>query len=305
MTAATQPSTAHTTNAMPFATACVGIASFSVMDVVMKALSISIGAYNACLWRVLAGAVLMGGLFFARRMAWPCPAALKVHVLRGTNAAAMMFLFFWGIAYIPLAEGIALSFIAPLITLYLAAVLLKEQIGPRAIGATVLGFVGVIIIVLGRLGGVHGPNSTLGVIAILISAVLYAYNLILQRQQAQIASPIEIGFFNTLVVLTLFALAAPWWAVVPPLAQAPYILSAAVLASVSILVLSWAYARAEAKVLVPVEYTAFIWAAILGYIYFNEPVTLRTLIGAGFIIVGCIVAALQDAQHQPSAELGL
>ncbi len=289
---------------LPFFTATLGIALFSGMDVVMKALSINLGAYNACLWRVLAGVVLMGGLYFGRRMPWPSRAAFKVHVLRGANAAAMMFLFFWGITYIPLAEGIALSFIAPLITLYLAAVLLNEQIGARAIGATLLGFFGVIVIVMGRMSGTHDAHSTLGVLAILASAILYAYNLILQRQQAQIAPPIEIAFFNTLVVLVLFGAAAPWWVVVPPLGQVPLILGAAVLASVSILLLSWAYARAEAKVLIPVEYTAFIWAAIFGYLFFHEPVTVRTLIGAGFIIIGCVIAAWQERSHQPCAELG-
>ena len=89
----------------------------------------------------------------------------------------------------PLAEGIALSFIAPLITLYLAAVLLGETITRWAVISSLIGLAGVGIIMLGRLGGHHRPDAALGVIAILFSAVCYSYNLILQRQQAQVASP--------------------------------------------------------------------------------------------------------------------
>jgi S-adenosylmethionine uptake transporter len=290
---------------LPFGAASFGIASFSIMDVVMKALSINLGAYNACLWRSVASTVMMGLIFLAQRRRWPAWSTMKLHLLRGSCSAGMMFLFFWGLVYVPLAEAIALSFIAPLITLYLAAVLLKEQIGARAIAATVIGFVGVIVIVLGRIGGHHGPNSGLGVLAILASAVLYAFNLILQRQQAQVAAPIEVALFNAAIVTFIFASGAFWLAHLPPTPQLPGILGAAILASLSLLALSWAYARAEAKVLIPVEYTAFIWAAIFGYLAFNEAVTARTLVGAAFIIVGCIFAALQERHHEPSAELGL
>lgn len=290
---------------LPFGAASLGIASFSIMDVVMKSLSIHLGAYNACLWRSVASTVMMGLIFVVQRRRWPAWSTMKIHLLRGSCSAGMMFLFFWGLVYVPLAEAIALSFIAPLITLYLAAVLLKEQIGPRAIAATVIGFVGVIVIVLGRIGGHHGPNSGLGVLAILASAVLYAFNLILQRQQAQVAAPIEVALFNAAIVTIIFASGALWFAHLPPAPQLPSILGAAILASVSVLALSWAYARAEAKVLIPVEYTAFIWAAIFGYLAFKEAVTARTLIGAAFIIIGCIFAALQERHHEPSAELGL
>ena len=50
-----------------------------------------------------------------------------LHLWRGLVVSVMAFLFFWGLARVPLAEAIGLSFIAPLIALYLAAVLLKEK----------------------------------------------------------------------------------------------------------------------------------------------------------------------------------
>ena len=61
--------------------------------------------------------------------------------------------------------------------------------------------------------------------------------------------------------------------------------------------LSWAYGRAEAQLLVPVEYTAFIWAAIIGWIVFEEKLTAETLIGAAMIVVGCLIAARQRPVH--------
>ena len=66
---------------------------------------------------------------------------------------------------------------------------------------------------------------------------------------------------------------------------------AAVLATVSLLMLAWAYARGEASYLAPTEYTAFIWAALLGWVVFREPVAPYTLAGAALIIAGCLIAA--------------
>ena len=87
------------------------------------------------------------------------------------------------------------------------------------------------------------------------------------------------------------ALAMPWFAVLPPVEHLPMILLAAVLATVSLGLLGWAYARAEASYLAPVEFTAFIWAVLWGYIFFDEQVGLPTLIGAASIVAGCLIAA--------------
>lgn len=279
--------------AIPFATASLGIAFFSVMDVLMKDLAITMGAYNAMLWRCAIGAVIGGMLFFALRMPLPPRSTLRLHLMRGSLAAVMATLFFWGLARVPLAEAVALSFIAPLITLYLAAVLLKEEIGRRAILASLLGIVGVLVILGGKMGGAFSDDAKWGVAAIFGSAVLYAYNLILQRRQAQIAKPIEIAFFQSMIAAATLALAAPWFARVPAAEHMVPLSGSALLSIISLTLLSWAYARAEAQVLVTVEYTAFIWAAIFGWWFFAEAVTLPTLLGTALIVTGCIIAARQ------------
>ena len=283
--------------AIPFATATLGIAFFSVMDVLMKDLSIAIGAYNAMLWRCMIGAVIGGAVFIAMRMPLPPRSTLKIHVIRGVLAAPMATLFFWGLVRVPLAEAVALSFIAPLITLYLAAVLLKETIGRNAIIASFLGIAGVFVILVGKLGSTFTDDAKWGVAAIFVSAVLYSCNLILQRRQAQVAKPLEIAFFQSLIAAATLALYAYWSeeleVVVPTPHYFPALTGSAMLALISLSLLSWAYARAEAQVLVAVEYTAFIWAAIFGWWFFEEAVTLPTILGTALIVTGCIIAARQ------------
>jgi S-adenosylmethionine uptake transporter len=67
---------------------------------------------------------------------------------------------------------------------------------------------------------------------------------------------------------------------------------------ISSLLIAWSYARAEAQRLVPVEFTAFIWAAILGAIVFGEIVLPLTVLGAAMIVGGCVIAA--RARHVPA-----
>jgi S-adenosylmethionine uptake transporter len=205
---------------------------------------------------------------------------------------------------LPLAEAIALSFIAPLIALYLAALLLKESVGREAVGASLLGLAGVAVILSGRLQGDYDGDALLGALAVLGSAVLFAWNLVIQRQQAQVASPIEVAFFQHLVMLGVFALGAPMLAILPPVKAVPLVLLAATLAFTSLAALAWAYARAEAQRLIPVEYSAFVWAAIFGWLVFGDRLTVTTVAGALLIVAGCLIAARSKRADISHVEAG-
>ena len=285
-----------------FVAAALGIATYSGMDVAMKGLALQVGAYNAMFWRSLITIVLAGSLYWWRKPVWPIRSVLKLHIWRGFIVSIMAFLFFWGLKYLPVAEAIGLSFIAPLIALYLSAVVLHEQINRRAIVASVIGLIGAGVVIGGRLSGDYNFQMGQGILAILCSAVLYAYNLILQRQQALVAAPIEIGFFQNLTVILVFGALAPILAVVPPPAIAPQLLIASILGLFSMLMMSWAYARAPASTLLPVEYTAFAWAALFGWVFFSEAITSTTVLGTAMIVTGCLVAAWQTGNTADAAE---
>ena len=276
---------------VPFMVAAAGIGTFSLMDAAMKDLALSIGAYNAVMWRNTVGALLMGVLFVGTRQKWPPLHLLKMHLWRSIVVAVMAVSFFWSLTKLPLAEAIGLSFIAPVIALYLAAVMLKETIGKEAIWASLAGLGGVAIIMAGRLSGHYTMDHIWGAAAVLFSAVVFAYNLILARRQAQVSGPIEIAFFQNLFVALTLGLAAPWFLQSIGMSDAPMVGSSAALAVISLLLLSWAYARAEAQILIPVEYTAFVWAAFFGWLFFAEPITWPVLLGTALIVGGSLIAA--------------
>lgn len=284
---------------IPFLIACAGIATYSAMDVLMKGLSIDIGAYNAVLWRTATGTLLAGALYLGGRPKWPDRARMRIHAWRSLFVAGMALSFFWALARLPIAEAIALAFVAPLMALYMAAIFLGEKIGPRSIAASLLGLAGVIVIVAGKLGGDYSDEALLAVGAVFLSAIFYAYNLILARRQAKMAEPMEIAFFQNFFVAAILALGAPWFLAVPAADQAPNIVGAALLATTSLLLLSWAYARAETQILATTEYTGFLWAMLFGWYFYGEPVTLPTLTGAVLIVAACLIVAHKAPHGDP------
>jgi len=280
----------------------LGIMAFSMMDATMKAASLKAGVYSAVLVRNLLGAALMLSPWLLSGRQRPTRQAMFVHFARALVVACMAPLFFWGIVRVPLAEGIAVSFIAPLVALYLARPMLGERIRPAAVMASLLGLAGVLVIAGGRFGeGRLGPEAASGIAAILVSAMFYAVNLVLQRKQALLAGPVEIALFQNLLVALVFLLAAPWLFAMPSPAALRDIAFAAVLATTALLLLSWGYARAEAQVLVPIEYTGFLWAALFGWLWFGETVSPATLAGAALIVAGCLIAAGKPGAPRPAA----
>lgn len=274
-----------------FLVAAAGIALFSVMDAVMKGLVLALGVYNVMLWRSMGNVALGAIAWRVVGMRRPSPRALLLHLVRGVVTCAMALLFFWGLARVPMAQAIALSYIAPILALVLAAWWLRERVSPRTIGAMVAASLGITTIFAGQARAALGPEAFEGALAVLASAVLYAVNLILARLQSLAARPAETACVQSLVILVLLAAAAPWLAVVPPASAILPIAGAALLAFASMMLLSWAYAHGEAGYLAMTEYTSFIYAAVLGYFVFGEVVSPYTLAGAAVIVTACVVAA--------------
>ena len=213
--------------------------------------------------------------------------------------------FSWALARVSMAHAIALALAATRIALYRVAFLRAEQHERRSLLASLLAVGGILVMFWGQREAELGPDAFRGSIAILGSASLYAYNIILMRRQALLAGPTEVAFFTSGIMGASFLLAAPFLAEPPPPGQAPAIVGAALLAFSSLVLLSWAYARAEAQHLAPVEYSSFVWAAILGFLVFGETVQPFTLFGAAMIVIACLIAATRRLPPDAEVEAGV
>ena len=287
-----------------FAVTLAAVGALSIMDAVMKHLVIAIGIIAVTVWRSVVNLAIACILYLPHKLPWPSRRTLKVHVSRGVLVTVMAFLFFWGIGRVPLAQAIALSFIAPLLSLLLAALFLGEEIGSRSIAGSVAAFAGVVVIMLGQVHAELGPEVLLGTAAILASALCYAVNIVMMRHQAMAARPLEINFFQSLTVMVTWQLVLPFVGLPSaPGWQWPWVVAAALLSTSGTLLYGWAYARGEASYLAVTEYSAFLWAAALGWLVFHEHVSLFTIGGALLIVGGCLIAARRKRPPLPEIDV--
>jgi S-adenosylmethionine uptake transporter len=282
----------------PIAVAVLAIAIFSLMDALMKKASLQLGAPTAAFWRSVFCVPIAALFYFLWRGRWPARHSWKIHVSRAAIGAVMVVIFFFGITKVPLAEGIALTFIAPLIAIYLASFFMGETINRTALIGSVMGFVGVLVMVAGRgQGEPYTLDVWLGIGSMIVTAILYAGNIVLMRKQSFIARPVEVVLVQTLLVLLFLGVPAPFYATMPNTEQSLLIAASALCTVTSLILLSWCYGRAEVQYLVPVEYTAFLWATLLGFVMFDEQVTYVVLIGTVFIVTGCLMATWKRADQ--------
>lgn len=277
----------------PFFIAILGIGCLSAMDGAVKAMSLDVGAFAALSWRLLASVPLVAIAYLLLRKGWPTRKALRFHIMRGLLTVPMAFLFFYGLERVPMAQAIALAFLAPLFAIFLAALLLKEKVGGSTLVGAGLAFGGTLVIFFGQAQAEMGDAAMLGGVAILGSALLYGFNIILMREQALNADPIEIGFFTYCVSATGFwALAfLLFGGAAYPEGQDFAVAASAVTGVAGTLLLAWAYARASASYLSATEYSGFLWAALFGFVLFGEVPLGWTIVGAAAILCGVWIAS--------------
>ena len=189
--------------------------------------------------------------------------------------------------------------------MFLSAIFLGEKVGRRIVLASLVAFAGVTLILAGQARADLGQDALLGSAAILFSAVCYAVNIVLMRAQAMAARPPEITFFQNVTIAGVMLLSIPVFGGVDwPAGHWPALIVASLMSTAGVLLFAFAYARGEANYLSVTEYSAFIWAAALGWFFFNEPVSSMTLAGAALIVGGCLIAAKQGkgAATEPEIE---
>jgi drug/metabolite transporter (DMT)-like permease len=239
---------------------------------------------------------------------------LGLLLFRASLLMAGYVCYYMGFAAMTFANAVALYCTVPLIVVVLAGPFLGERVGFVRWLAVAVGFVGVVVML--RPGsGVFEPAGLL----ILVCAVLYSIGMVMARGMSGTVSTSVMSFTNNLVYLVgapavgfLFAsgadtdgmhaslafLTRPWsW---PPLPDLLLMMSCGVTGALGIIGLTAGYRNAEANLVASFEYTFLIWAALLGFLIFNEVPTPSTIVGSALIVVAGLVALWSGQTRAPT-----
>ena len=192
----------------------------TLMDAIIKALSARYPTLQIAFLRF--GFGLIGAAIYTawNRPGWPTREATLYNGMRALLIVVVATTFFFALARLPLADAIALSFISPVLTAVFGVLLLGERLDWRIVVALAGGFAGMLLIVCGGLGSAGMSGDVLiGVAAVLISAVGYAFNIVLLRHRATRDPLSQIVLFQNLGPAVILALPALWVWTAPTLVR--------------------------------------------------------------------------------------
>ena len=273
-----------------------------------KLISALLFAAMSALVRQLGDAIPVGQLVFFRSIFAILP-VLLIYAYRGELASAVytgrpfgqlgrgalsvggMFTNFSALARLPLADATAISFASPLITVALAAVILKERVRVYRWTAVLVGFGGVIVMLIPHFDVGHyaaagaAAAATVGSLLALIAAFCNAGTVIQTRRLTQSETTSSIVFYFSLVTALAGALTLPFAWHAPTASELAMLISMGIFGGIAHILLTESYRHASASVVAPFDYSAMLWALLLGYWLFGELPSALVYVG-GAIVAG-------------------
>lgn len=264
------------------------IASFSAMAIAGRAVSLAHDTFELMLYRSLIGIVVMT-LAVSLTGAWPgvraelSPARMGLHFIRNISHFTGQNLWFYAITMIPLAQVFALEFTSPLWVLLLAPLLLGEPITrPRALAA-VLGFIGILFVAQPG----TAPLSP-GLLAAATAAIGFAGSAIFTRKLTRATSTVVILFWLTVMQAGFGIVTAGYDGdiALPSTGSAPWLVLIGLAGLFAHFCLTSALRLAPASVVMPIDFTRLPLIAVLGYVVYDETLSLGLIAGAVLILAG-------------------
>lgn len=293
----------------------VTVLAFSVNDVLIKQLSGGYPLHEMVFIRSVIGLLfslpivyLEGGFHLLKTR------RIGMLLLQGCFLVCANLLFFMAIAMLPLAEATALFFIAPLLITLLSVPLLGERVGLFRLGAVLVGFVGVVIML--RPWEEGGVEARWVLLLPLLAAVSYALRQIMTRRlgllikASVLAVYIQLAFLLVSLAFFIFAgdgryaagteapmlkfLLREWiW----PVGNDVYLFGLLGLCSgIAGYSVSKAYSSADAAVLAPFEYLGMPLAILFGWMFWSELPDTTGFVGIILIVAGGLLVFLREQQ---------
>lgn len=268
--------------------------TFTMMTMLIKLLGADYAPAVQAFYRQLAGALVMLPLILASPRAAFHTTRPGLVLFRGLAGTTGMVLGFYAYQSMPLADANALSFTRTLWVVPLAAIVLKERIGPRRIAATTIGFLGVLLIL--HPGGIERAHLGLPAIAALLSALLIAMTVTGMKFMTRDHTTLNLMAWSTvlgLVLVTPLALLAWQW---PTPFDLQLLAAMGVLGTITQACYIKGMSEGEALVMAPLDYTRLLFSVMVGYVFFNEIPNALTLTGAGIIIAATLYIMIRESR---------
>ena len=219
------------------------------------------------------------------------------HLLRTTYGLGGMYCYFYALAHLPLTDAMLFSYAAPVFTPLIAHLWIKEPLTRRMMVATLVGFLGVLLVARPS-GAVVAPIALVGIASSLMAACAF----VSIREMSDSEPAYRIVFYFALFG-TLFSAVPLAWAWQPLNGQELLLLlGAGLFASLGQLTMSQAYALASPGVIGPIAYMAIVFAGVIAWLRWDELPSHTSLLGAALIFAASLIPCWATAPPKGPAE---
>ena len=266
---------------------------FSVLNTLARALSQQMDVYQAQFLRYLMGLLVMLPLVW--RHGWQAyrPVNMVGQFWRGGVHTLGLILWFTALPQIPLADMTAIGFTGPIFIMLGAAWFLGEPMrGDRWIAA-LIGFAGVMVVVLPKLTGAGGWYN----LVMLASSPVFAASFLITKALTRYEKPGVIVLWQALTVTLLsLPMALPHWQA-PTLWQWLGFAVTGVLGSLGHYCLTRAFHSADISATQSLRFLDLVWASLLGWLVFGDVPSPSTWAGALVILLATVWIARRESQR--------
>jgi drug/metabolite transporter (DMT)-like permease len=257
------------------------IASFSFMAVAGRDLSANYDTFEIMLYRSLVGVIIvMTVIVTQNRWHEIRTDQLGRHALRNLFHFTGQNLWFYAVAFVPLAQVFALEFTSPLWVVILAPLILKEKMTPIRGFAAVMGFIGILIVARPTV-----ETLNIGIVAAATAAIFFALTIMLTKRLTTDNSITSILFFLTTIQLVFGLITAGYdgHIALPTTSSILYLVLVGCAGLLAHFCLTTALSIAPATVVVPLDFGRLPVIAIVAMVLYNEPLEIWVFVGAGII----------------------
>jgi drug/metabolite transporter (DMT)-like permease len=261
-------------------------AAWAMMAALTRYLAGEIHVFEIVFFRSLFGMVFLLPWLFSKGLRGLYTQRLGLHLVRGFVGLATVYLVFTAISLAPLAELAAIMTLRPIMASVAAVVVLHEAARGRRWSATLIGFVGALIILRPGFSEV-----SMGALLMLAAVVLMAALSIVMKSLSRTESPDCIVTWQMVIFTPMTFIPALYVWQTPSLAQLGIFVFIGLAGTLTQRSLTRAFAAADATVVLPFEFTRMIFSAALGFLFFAELPDLWTWVGGGLIFAGTVTMA--------------
>lgn len=212
-----------------------------------------------------------------------------LQIIRGGFLLGSTILFFAAIAVMPIADALALVFVAPLVVTALSPLVLGERVGPRRWTAVSVGFVGVLVIVRPGLSDFHP-----GMLLALGAGTVYAFYSLATRKLSGSAPPLITLAYTALLGALVMSAAVPAVWTPPDVRDIAWMALMGALAAGGHFLIIKSFEHAEASLLAPLGYSEIVMATVVGYLAFGDFPDAWTWVGVAIVISSGVYVSVRE-----------